>query len=217
MEVYVSIDGVLRNLIQKVKYHYEDCYLNSDVEPVNQKDIDEDVEETDTPVERFQYDIIGPIKNDDLMNYFKFQSKEEFETFLYMEYALEIFGHSGLSSSTAVSDLNKIIFLNKEHNFTLVGLNEYGKASPSTLFFLSKQGFLGRNIKFITSNEIESEWKKCDVWITDNMEILSKKPKRKKGYQVINEYTSDIVTKKTINKLTDIKEKWLHSSENNTI
>ena len=32
MEIYISIDGVLRNTIQKFDYHYNESYLADDVE-----------------------------------------------------------------------------------------------------------------------------------------------------------------------------------------
>ena len=57
----------------------------------------------------FEYGIIEPITNNNLRDCYKFQSKEEFEYFFYLEYPLEIFGHGGLSYSTAISDLNNII------------------------------------------------------------------------------------------------------------
>ena len=106
------------------------------------------------------------------MTSYKFESKEESDYFLFIEYPIEIFGHAGLSYSTTFSDLHKIIYENPNHNFTLIGLDELGKAKPATLFFLSKNGFLGNNIKFIRSDEIENNWNKCDVWITDNKNIL---------------------------------------------
>ena len=37
MEIYINIDGVLRNLIQKFNYHYNDAFLDSEFEPNNIK------------------------------------------------------------------------------------------------------------------------------------------------------------------------------------
>lgn len=215
MEIYISIDGVLRNLIQKFEFHYEDYYLNSEIIDANQADIDETEEVVKEITPQFEYGINRPIGNDDLMKYFKFQTKEEFETFLYFDYALEIFGNSSLN--TSMTNINRIIFLNNTINFTFIGINEFGKASSATLFFLAKNGFLGKNIKFITSNDIDKEWKKCDVWITDNMEILNKKPKTKKGFKFNTEHNRNIPYKHSINNLTDIKLKCLQFSEKTTI
>jgi hypothetical protein len=135
MEIFISIDGVIRNTIQKFDYHYNDAYLADDVKLES----------------NFEYGVIEPIQNDNLLNSYKFESKEESDYFLFIEYPIEIFGHAGLSYSTTFSDLHKIIYENPNHNFTLIGLDELGKAKPATLFFLSKNGFLGNNIKFINS------------------------------------------------------------------
>lgn len=200
MEIFISIDGVIRNTIQKLDYHYRDAFLNSEFENEN----------------KFDYSVTEPIQNDNLLNSFKFESIEEFEYFLFIEYPIEIFGHAGLSYSTTFSELNKIIYENQEHNFTLVGLNELGKSKPATLFFLSKNGFLGNNIKFIKSKDIESEWEKCDVWITDSKEIIDLKKDNKIAIKFNTSYNQHFTYEKEITKLTEIQEPWLKFSENTT-
>jgi hypothetical protein len=200
MEIYLSIDGVLRNTIQKFDYHYKDAYLESEYPSEN----------------GFEYKIIEPIQNDNISSSYQFQSIDEFEYFLYIEYPIEIFGHAGISYQTTFSDLNKIIYENPEHNFTLVGLNELGKSKPATLFFLSKNGFLGNNIKFIKSKEIETEWEKCDVWITDCSEIIKSCPENKNVIKFNTSYNQHFTHTKEISKLTEITEPWLKYSENIT-
>lgn len=200
MEIYISIDGVLRNFIQKFDYHYQDCFIDSDPEE---------------KAENFQYGIKYPIHNDDLMDYYLFHSKTEFENFCFIEYPLEIFGHAGLSYSTSISDLNKLIYENKNINFTIVGLDELGRAKPSTLFFLSKNQFLGNNIKFIRSDDIDKEWKKCDIWITDNRTIIKKCPTNKQAIKFITDYNQYFYHNLEINNLTKINELCLKSWEKN--
>lgn len=200
MEIYISIDGVLRNLIQKLDYHYKDAYLDSEHESEN----------------NFEYKIIEPIHNDNILLSYQFQSIEELEYFLYIEYPIEIFGHAGISYSTTFTDLNKLIYDNPEHNFTIVGLNELGKSKPATLFFLSKNGFLGNNIKFIKSKDISDEWSKCDVWITDSKEIINNCPSDKEVIKFNTSYNQHFTHTKEITKLTEIKEPWLKFSESTT-
>jgi len=200
MEIYISIDGVLRNLIQKFNYHYTDAFLQSEFE-----------NETD-----FEYNIVYPIQNDNLLNSYKFQSMEEFEFFTYIEYPIEIFGHAGVSYPTSISDLNKIIFDNPQHNITVVGVDEVGKAKPATLFFLSKNGFLGNNIKFIKSVDIEKEWEKCDIWVSDNKKIIDLKPEGKSAIKFQTTYNEFFTNEKEITKLTEIEELWSNSLENPT-
>ena len=201
MEIYISIDGVLRNTIQKFDYHYKDLFFNSE------KDDNDN----------FEYEINEPIKNDSLYDCYKFQSKEHFDYFTYIEYPLEIFGHAGLSHENAITNLNKLIALNNEHNFTLVGLDEFGKAKPGTLFFLSKNGFMGNNIKFIKTDEIDAHWKTCDLWITDNKKIIDKCPEDKSAIKFNTHYNQHFTTNKEITKLTQIEEPCLKSLEENTI
>ena len=200
MEIFISIDGVIRNTIQKFDYHYNDAYLADDVKLEG----------------NFEYGVIEPIQNDNLLNSYKFESKEESDYFLFIEYPIEIFGHAGLSYSTTFSDLHKIIYENPNHNFTLIGLDELGKAKPATLFFLSKNGFLGNNIKFIKSDEIENNWNKCDVWITDNKNILDLRPEDKEAIKFNTTYNQHFTNKKEISKLTEIQEPWLNSLEKTT-
>jgi hypothetical protein len=141
---------------------------------------------------------------------------EEFEFFTYIEYPIEIFGHAGVSYSTSISDLNKIIFDNPQHNITVVGVDEVGKAKPATLFFLSKNGFLGNNIKFIKSVDIEKEWEKCDMWVTDSKKIIDLKPEGKSAIKFQTTYNEFFTNEKEITKLTEIEELWSKSLENPT-
>ena len=198
MEIFVSIDGVLRNTIQKFDYHYRDAYLDSETE------------------DTFEYGITEPIQNNNILNSYKFQSQEEYEFFTFIEYPIEIFGHAGLSYSTTFSELNKIIHNNPEHTFTLVGIDELGKSKPATLFFLSKNGFLGNNIKFARSQDVDDLWTKCDVWISDSENILQKCPEDKIGIKFNTTYNQYFTYHKEITKLTEIQEPWLKSLESPT-
>ncbi len=200
MEIFISIDGVLRNTIQKLDYHYTDAYIDSDIDGE----------------EKFEYGITEPIENDNILNSYKFQSQEEYEYFRYLEYPIEIYGHAGLSYSTTFTDLHKMLYDNQEHNFTLIGLDELGKAKPATLFFLSKNGYLGNNIKFGKSDNIQELWSKCDVWITDSKIVLDNCPEDKTAIKFNTKYNGHFTYKKEISKLTEIQEPWLNYSENTT-
>ena len=200
MEIFISIDGVLRNTIQKFDYHYNDAYIDSDIEGE----------------EKFEYGITEPIENDNILNSYKFQSQEEYEYFRYMEYPIEIYGHAGLSYSTTFTDLHKMLYDNQEHSFTLVGLDELGKAKPATLFFLSKNGYLGNNIKFGRTDTIQELWEKCDAWITDDKIVLDNCPEGKTAIKFNTKYNGHFTYKKEISKLTEIQEPWLNYSENTT-
>jgi len=203
MEIFVSIDGVLRNTIQKFDYHYKDYFLNSDVESTEDNG-------------DFDYSVTEPVYNNNLLECYKFQSKEEFENFLFIEFPIEIFGHAGVSYPNAISDLNRLVYDNKEHSVTIVGLDELGKSKPATLFFLSKNGFMGNNIKFIKSDDITDMWNKCDCWITDNEKIITECPKDKAVIKFNTSYNQYFTNKKEITKLTEIDIPWLNTTEKTT-
>jgi hypothetical protein len=56
MNIYISIDGVLRNFVNRFHYHYENAYIN----------VDDDEESTET----FEYKVIEPITNLNLTDHF---------------------------------------------------------------------------------------------------------------------------------------------------
>jgi hypothetical protein len=200
MEIFISIDGVLRNTIQKFDYHYKDAYLTEEF--INESD--------------FEYKVTEPIQNNNLFNSYSFQSMEEFEFFLFIEYPIEIFGHAKSSYSNVFIELNKLIHDNPDHNFTVIGLNEMGKAKPATLFFLSKNGYLGNNIKFIKDNEIQKSWESFDLWITDNKSIVENVLIDKTVIKFNTDYNKFFTCDKEINKLNEIELPWLKYSENFT-
>jgi hypothetical protein len=189
MNIYISIDGVLRNIINRFHYHYENAYI----------DVDE-TEEGDS----FEYKVIEPITNNNLSDHFIFQSKEQQDHFQYIEYPMELYGHSPVSYINVNNDLNKIVYHHKDHKIFLVGLDELGKSRPATLFFLSRNGIMVDNIKFIKSEDIAKEWETVDLWISDSEKILQLKPENKEFILFSTKYNEHFTYEKIINKLSDI-------------
>lgn len=190
MNIYISIDGVLRNFINRFHYHYENAYINVDV----------DEESTDT----FEYKVIEPITNLNISDHFIFQSKEQADYFQYVEYPMELYGHSPVSYPNVYNEFNKFVYDYKDHQIFLVGLDEFAKAKPATFFFLARSGFMPNNIKFILSENISEEWDKADVWISDNKKILELKPENKEFILFETTYNNFFTYEKKINKLSDI-------------
>jgi hypothetical protein len=189
MKIYISIDGVLRNFINRFHYHYENSFINVDA-----------AEEGDS----FVYEVIEPITNNKLSDHFTFQSKEQEDHFQYIEYPMELYAHSPVSYSNVNNDINKIVYHHKEHEIYLVGLDELGKARPATLFFLSRNGIMVDNIKFIKSEDIHKEWENADLWISDSEKILQAKPQDKDFILFSTKYNEHFTYEKIINKLSDI-------------
>ena len=111
-----------------------------------------------------------------------------------------------------MSDLNKLIYDNPDINFTLIGMDEFAKGKTSTLFFLSKYSYLGDNLKFIKSKDIGEEWKKCDVWVTDDKKIIDKCPKNKKAVKYNTEHNQFFTHKIEIENLTTCLKFWEKST-----
>jgi len=201
MEVYINVDGVLRNTLQKFDYHYKDYYFNTETE----------TEET------FEYGVkTQPTSINNILKTYSFQSEDEYKKFLYFDFPIEIFGHAGLSYSHAATDFNSLIVDNPDVTFTLVGLSEKGKAKPATLFFLSKNGILCDNVKFSTYEDIDKLWNNCDVWITDDENVVSKCPKNKMVVKFNTYYNNHFTNNIEINKLNEIRKEWLNYSEKTT-
>jgi len=198
MEIFVSIDGVLRNTIQKFDYHYKDYFLNTE----------------STENETFEYEVkTKPFSFQKIIDSYSFQSVDEFNKFLYFDFPIEIFGHAGLSYNQAATDLNKLIVEHPNSRFTLVGLNEKGKAKSASLFFISKNGIMIDQVIFSNDLEIENLWKKCDVWITENFEIIDKCPTNKKVIKFNTYYNNHYKINLEIDKLSEINNIWLKYSE----
>lgn len=197
MEIFVSIDGVLRNTIQKFDYHYKDYFLNTE----------------SNDEENFDYGINGvPLSIENLLSSYKFQSMDEFNKFLYFDFPIEIYGHAGLSYNQAATDLNSLIYENPDCKITLVGLSEKGKSKPASLFFLSKNGIMADNIIFSNQNKIKELWKKCDIWITDDINVVSSCPINKKVIKFNTFYNNHFTNNLQINKLSEIEKPWLKYS-----
>lgn len=209
MEIYISIDGVLRNTIQKFDYHYRDYFLEREEEPTKTFIDDKGEEGEEITVEPFDYGVDGKISNDDLMKYYRFQSVAEFNNFTYVEFPIDIFGHAGVSYPTAMTDLNKLIYENLDHTFTLIGINNLSKAKPASLFFLSKNGCLASNIKFIPEEKIDNLWNNCDIWITDDKKVIDACPKNKVAVKFNTSYNDYFSHTHEINKLEKIEETWV--------
>lgn len=187
MNIYISIDGVLRNFINRFHYHYEQAYI--------------DVEETD---DTFEYKVIEPLTNINISDHFIFQSKEQQDYFQYIEYPMELYGHSPVSYNGVNNDINKLVFENKEHTITLVGLDELGKSRAATFFFLSRNGIMVNNVKFVLANDLEKEWENVDLWISDSKKILDTKPENKKFILFQTKYNEHIECENKIDKLNDL-------------
>jgi len=148
--------------------------------------------------------MVLPVTTNVLMDHFKFQSEDEMKYFLFVEFAMEIFGHSAPVYSGVFNDLAELM-RDGDYKFTIVS-DEKGKGKPASLFFLSKNSCYVDNYRFYKEGEIEEMWDNCDVWITSNPTIMESKPENKKVVKVITEYNKEVTSDFEVEKLIELKD-----------
>jgi hypothetical protein len=190
MKIGIEINGVLRDTIGKFKTTYEKFLIDNNLEN----------SESENP---FEYVINEPIDSLDLMNHFSFQSKEEFFSFLYEEFPMEIFGHSPSTELSSFNDLNDLyVNLRDKVDFIIIS-DEISKSKPATLFFLSKFGCLIERIFFyndITKNKLLDE---LDLIVTSNPDIIINYKDKVVKYDT--SYNNKLNSEVSITKLKELK------------
>jgi len=190
-KVFIDITGVLRDTNAKIASEYRKYYIESDPE-----------EEPEIP---FVYDMVLPVTTNDLMSHFKFQSEAEMKYFMFVEFSMEIFGHSAPVYNGVFNDLSGLMKDNEDWEITIVS-SEVGKGKPASLFFLSKNGCYVNNYRFYRDINVIKEWENCDIWITSNPNVLSSKPEGKKTIKITTLYNEGFSSDYEVEKLTNIKE-----------
>jgi hypothetical protein len=180
MRIGIEINGVLRDTIGKFTQLYEKHMIE-------EKDHDGKTFELDmsgnteelVSKEEFKYEILSDVTSLDLMQHFKFNDKEELYSFMYEDFAMQIFGHAGSTETFTFNDLNEIYHKYRDKNELLIVSDEMGKSKPASLFFLSKFGCLLEKIKFYSNLTKISMWNEIDVLLTSNPDLILEKPKDK--------------------------------------
>ena len=143
------------------------------------------------------------VKHFDLLEYFEFKDINELNKFLYVEAALEIFGHADQLHDGIMNHFNHFLMDIKDltdHKVEIVSM-EADKSKPSTLFFLSKLGCKIENIRFVTKHA--DKWNNVDVLITANPTALESKPAGKISVKVKSSYNQDVKADFEIDSLMD--------------
>jgi hypothetical protein len=174
----VSLNEVLRDYVGQLNYTYEK-YIG----PTN---INE-----------------GDVVNFNLIEYFKFDDINKFNTFVYLEAPLEIFGHADQMSDGLMNHFNNFIMDIKddgEHEIEIVS-REVDKSIPSTFFFLSKTSCRIDKVRFVQN--YSEKWDGLDVLITANPETLKAKPSGKISIKVNTTYNQDVQADYTIDSILE--------------
>jgi hypothetical protein len=194
MRIGIELNGVLRDTLKKIKEVYEKWYLENPFLDDSQK-------------ESFERKIISEITTLDISNHLSFKDDEDVYNFLYKEYTMEIFGHSGSVEASSMMDLNEFYFdMRDKYEITIVS-DEIGKSKPASLFFISKFGCLIENIKFYSETTINSMWDSIDVLLTANPNLLLNYPKDKLVIKYNTVYNKDVSSEHEISSIKELKTK----------
>jgi hypothetical protein len=189
MKIAIEINGVLRDTIGKIEQTYRK-FLMDDIL----------LEESD-----FKREVTEPIDSLNLSNHFKFKDENEIYEFLYLEFAMQIFGHAGSSETFTFNDLNDFYIEFRDKYKIILISDEIGKSKPSTLFFLSKFGCLIEHITFyskLTKDDVLSD---VDILLTSNPELLLENNNVLK-IKYVTKYNQDINCENTITKIKELKD-----------
>jgi hypothetical protein len=152
----------------------------------------------------FKYEIKGDVESLNLMDYFAFQSDEEYYTFMYEEFAMGIFGHASSTEMTSFNYLNDFYTKNREKHDIYIISDEIGKSKPATLFFLSKFGCLIEKIIFYSEQTKDKILNQFDLIVTSNPEILINYKNRIELVKFETVYNKNINRPNTIVTLKDL-------------
>ena len=188
-----DINGVLRNTVGKIEQTYEKYYLSKT------DGIDDD--------ESFEYEMNLPVTSLELKEHFKFKNDEELYSFLYEEFAMEIFGHAQSTEYSTFNDLHNLYLTYRDNNDLVIVSDEIGKSKPATLFFLSKFICQIEKIKFYSNITINSMWDEIDVLLTSNPILLLDKPSDKIVVKYETEYNKNVDCEHTVKTLNEFDDK----------
>jgi hypothetical protein len=193
MRIGIEINGVLRNTIGKIEQVYKKYMI----------DKTEGIEDDNS----FNYEMNLPVKSLNLREHFTFKDDEEFFSFLYEEFAMEIFGHAGSTETMTFNDFNDFYLKLREKNDIVIVSDEIGKSKPASLFFLSKFGCLAEKIKFYSNSTINSMWNEIDILLTSNPDLLLNHPNNKTVIKFLTEYNKEINSEFEITSIKELKDK----------
>ena len=195
MKIAFEVNGVLRNTFGKAEEVYQKFFIDDYVQG-------EDEEE-------FEYKLNLPITSTTLSSHFVFPDEERLMEFFYVDFPMNIFGHSQSTENSTFHDLNDIYKDLRDNHELVIVSNEIEKSKPATLFFLSKFGCMFEKIIFYnqyTEDEILSQF---DLIISTQPQILEKDYDYKtvKYKTTYNEEVSSDFEIETLKEFKDLYEK----------
>lgn len=208
MRIAIDINGVLRDTISKTKQVYEKNLMDTTVSELSHYESSDgdNWDKITSEDELFKYEIKTPITSLNLRDFFLFKDDDEYYSFFYEEYTMEIFGHAGSSETLTFNYLNDFYYDNRDEHEIIIVSDEIGKSKPATLFFLSKFGCLVESVKFFSNSTINLMWNDIDILLTANPNLLLNYPTGKKVIKYNTEYNQHINITNNVNSLCELNE-----------
>jgi hypothetical protein len=210
MKIGIDINGVLRDTIGKFTQLYEKHLIESSEESfmgnTYELDLSGNTELIEVESNNFEYKKVSDVDSLELDKHFAFKSKEEFFSFMYEDYAMELFGHAPSTEMTTFNILNDLYYELREENEMMVVSSEIGKSKPSSLFFLSKFGCLIEKVIFFSEITKNNMWNEVDVLLTADPILLLEKPVDKIVVKFNTIYNKHIDSEYEISSLSDFGE-----------
>jgi hypothetical protein len=203
----IEINGVLRDTIGKFTQLYEKHMIEEkdDDSKTFELDMSGNTKELVSP-EEFEYKILSEVISLNLMDHFRFNDENELYSFMYEDFAMQIFGHAGSTETFTFNDLNEIYHNYRDKNELLIVSDEMGKSKPASLFFLSKFGCLLEKVKFYSNTTKNSMWDEIDVLLTSNPQLILEKPKDKIVVKYNTTYNKNVEADYEIEKLKEFDD-----------
>jgi hypothetical protein len=210
MKIGIDINGVLRDTIGKFTQLYEKHLIESSEESfmgnTYELDLSGNTELIEVESNNFEYKKVSDVDSLELDKHFVFKSKEEFFSFMYEDYAMELFGHAPSTEMTTFNTLNDLYHDLRDENDILIVSSEIGKSKPASLFFLSKFGCLLEKVIFFSEITKNSMWNDVDILLTADPNLLLEKPVDKIVVKFNTNYNKHIKSEFEISSLSEFGE-----------
>lgn len=209
MKIGIEVNGVLRNTIGKFEQLYEKFLIEEqDDQQTFELEFSGSSENlsgmTKNEKEKFLYKKNSEVTSLNLMEHFSFKDENELYSFMYEDFAMQLFGHAGSTETFTFNDLNDVYVKYRDKNDLTIISDEIGKSKPATLFFLSKFGCLLEKIKFYSNSTINSMWDEVDILLTANPDLIKNKPKDKVIIKFVTDYNKNIKCENEIESLNQL-------------
>lgn len=199
MVVGFTVNNILRDYISQIEKSYFVLTNKEPIKPINPFDLGKSFPAQTVAVEESEFDITS--YDVELEPYEGSDTSFEVMDYIYKEAAFEIFGRCDESTDNVVMNLRKLE-KGTRTKFSLLS-RESPRSKCATLFFLSKNNFDLSRVEFPV--EYKNFWDNVDIIVTDDPNVLRKKPKDKISIKIKNDFNADERSDYTLDSITEFR------------